>query len=100
MRAIRAIYRPQLKYYRAYVLLPDLLPDISLQLDLLGKVDHEQADASKQRMTAVDGLNARYGTNTVRFAAEKLSRRWQPKHQLRSPRYVSNWSELPSARLL
>jgi DNA polymerase V len=97
--ALRTIYRPQLKYYRAYVLLPELIPDTSLQLDLLGEVDVEQANMSKRRMTAVDNLNARYGTNTVRFAAEKLSKRWQPKHNLRSPRYTSIWDELPELRL-
>jgi DNA polymerase V len=97
--ALCTIYRPQLKYYRAYVLLPELIPDTSLQLDLLGEVDPVQADTSKRRMLAVDGLNARYGTNTVRFAAEKLSRRWQPKHNLRSPGYTSRWNELPIAKL-
>lgn len=99
VNALHTIYRPQLKYYRAVVLLPELLPEHALQLDLLGKVSPLQADASKQRMGAVDTLNSRYGSRTVRFAAEDLSRRWQPKHQLRSPRYTSTWSELPTAHL-
>ncbi|MEO6513395.1 MAG: Y-family DNA polymerase [Candidatus Saccharimonadales bacterium] len=97
--ALKAVYQPQLKYYRAFVLLPDLLPDISLQLDLLGNVDHLAAASSKQRMAAVDSLNSRYGTGSVRFAAEKLSQRWQPKHNLRSPGYTSRWDQLPSASL-
>jgi DNA polymerase V len=99
VKALQAIYRPKLKYYRGCVLLPHLLPAAPLQLDLLGTVSHTEASSSHRRMAAVDTLNQLYGTGTVRFAAEKLSRHWQPKHQLRSPRYVSNWSELPTARL-
>ena len=100
VEVLQNMYRPHLKYYRAYVLLPELIPDISLQLDLLGRISLDQANNSKRRMAAVDALNVRYGTGSVRFAAEKLSRRWHPKHQLRSPRCTTIWDELPSARLL
>jgi DNA polymerase V len=99
VEALKTIYQPGLKYYRGIVLLPELLPDRALQLDLLGQVDHRESANSRRRMAAVDELNSRYGTGAVRFAAEKLSSHWLPKHQLRSQRYVSDWSELPVARL-
>lgn len=99
IQALRSIYQPGLKYYRGMVLLPELMPNTPLQLDLFGNVDHVESAASKRRMSAVDELNHRYGTGSVRFAAEKLSRRWQPKHNLRSAQYTSNWNELPAAKL-
>ncbi len=98
--ALRSIYRCELKYYRGNVLLPELIPASSLQLDLMGEVDHVESDDSRSRMAAVDDLNRRYGTGAVRFAAEKLSARWQPRKNLRSARYTSSWNELPNAKLI
>ncbi len=98
--ALRSIYRCELKYYRGNVLLPELIPASSLQLDLMGEVDHVESDDSRSRMAAVDDLNRRYGTGAVRFAAEKLSARWQPRKNLRSARYTSSWNELPGAKLI
>jgi DNA polymerase V len=100
VQALRSVYQPNLKYYRAAVLLPELLPDTTLQVDLLGEVNTVQAASSRQRMQAVDALNSRYGKRTVHFAAESLSQVWQPKHQLRSPAFTTSWIDLPVARLL
>jgi DNA polymerase V len=99
VQALKTIYQPNLKYSRACVLLPELLPDVSIQIDLLGEVNVAQSDTSKLRMQAVDELNDRYGKNTVRFAAENLSDSWKPRKHLSSPRYTSSWDELPSAKL-
>lgn len=82
-------------YHRAGVWLYDFVSADKLQTDLLGHVSVEAHDKSANRMAALDVLNSRYGRGTVHFAAEDLARDWQPKHRLRSPRYVSNWNELP-----
>ena len=34
-----------------------------------------------------------------RYAAEDLSDAWQPKHGSRSPRYTTDWDELPVAKI-
>lgn len=86
------------KYYRAGVVLHDFVPDGSLQIDLLGELQPKEHDKSVGRMTAVDDINERYGKGHIRFAAQELGNKWTPRHQLRSPRYVSNWDELPSLR--
>lgn len=96
---LRRIYVPHADYHRAVITLYDLVPDTALQLDVLGAVRPDAHDASRARMAAVDALNARFGRRTVRYAAEDIDTAWQPKHQLRSPAYLTRWDELPEAHI-
>jgi DNA polymerase V len=93
-------YNSHLAYHRADVILHDLVAEHSLQIDLLGTVDPAIANRSSKRMQTLDAINLRHGKGALRYAAETLSRSWQPRKRLSSPRYTSDWSELPEARLL
>ncbi len=95
LAALRGIFSTSQSYHRAGVTLYSFVPAGHLQTDLLGNVSPTLHDASTARMAAVDTLNERFGRGRVHFASEDLGTAWQPKHQLRSPRYVSNWQELP-----
>jgi DNA polymerase V len=97
--ALAKLYKRGIKYHRAGVWLHDFVPDNLLQTDLLGNVNIAEQERSRTRMQAIDAINARWGKHTLRFAAEDLAHRWEPKHKLRSPRYVSNWDEIPEIRL-
>jgi DNA polymerase V len=94
------LVQPHLLYHRAGVWLHDFVPAESLQTDLLGFVDTKGHDASINRMKALDGLNLRYGKHTVHYAAEELGHAWEPRYNLRSPRYTSRWEELPIVRIM
>jgi DNA polymerase V len=96
---LQELFRSGHRYHRANVLLYDLVGTEALQIDLLGQVDVGASERSHARLKALDQLNRRYGKRTVRYAAEDLSEAWEPKHQLRSPRYTTNWQELPTAHL-
>lgn len=87
------------QFHRLGIFLYDFVPEGSLQTDLFGVVDTKQHDRSQSRMQAFDSINRRHGKGHIRFAAEDLSKSWQPKHQIRSPRYVSNWEDLPIATI-
>ncbi len=95
MELFASLYNGSVEYHRAGVLLYDFVPASQLQTDLLGIVDVVGHSRAQQRMAAVDRINRRYGRQTIRLAAEELGNAWEPKHDLRSPRYVSNWNELP-----
>lgn len=95
LQRLRELYRPEHRYHRAGVTLVDFLPASQWQTDILDPETTEVHDQSTARMAAVDAINKRFGRGHIRFATEHLSGRWEPKHQLRSPRYVSQWSELP-----
>ncbi|MBC7707939.1 Y-family DNA polymerase [Polaromonas sp.] len=99
MTALGTMYNPRAQYHRANVLLYNLQPEDSLQADLFGDVDLVASSQSRHRMQALDAINKRYGNNTIRFAAEDLSRAWQPKRLLSSPHYTTRWADLPSARV-
>lgn len=96
-KALQHIFSPRQSYHRAGVTLYDFVPTHHLQIDLLGRISPSLHATSMARMTAVDAINERFGRNHIRFASEDLGTIWHPKHQLRSPRYVSNWQELPVA---
>lgn len=100
VRAFEGAHNPHKQYHRANVFLHDLVPTHALQTDLLGYVDPPSSERAERRMQALDRINARFGKGRLHYAAEDLSRRWQPKHQLSSPRYTSSWDELPVARII
>lgn len=93
-------YSPGHAYHRANITLMDIVDSNHLQTDLLGFTKLHISEAEQRRMQALDAINKRYGKNQIHYAAENLSQAWQPRHQLRSPRYVSNWEELPECSIL
>ncbi len=93
---LEAIHEPGLSYKKAGVRLAGLAPDDATQLKLFG---NRAADPKREAVwRAVDGINAEWGTGTVRFAAEGVDRSWRPKSERRSPRYTTSWEELLTVR--
>lgn len=97
---LSTIYSPGQSYHRLGVYLYDFVPENALQTDILGFVDTAKHDQRSARMAAIDAINNHYGKGKIHYAAEDLSKSWQPKHQIRSPHYLSDWDELPVARIL
>ncbi len=93
-------FRLSMQYHRADVLLYNLGGQDHFQTDLMGEVSITTDRASQARLGAVDALNDRYGKRTIRYAAEDLSAAWEPRHRLRSPRWTTNWAELPLAHIV
>jgi len=99
LQALAAGFNRRASYHRANVLLYNLISEQALQADLFDKAAMATNQTAHARMQAVDSLNQRYGKGTLRFAAEDLSQAWLPKRESRSPRYTTQWQELPTARL-
>jgi DNA polymerase V len=96
---LNEVFLPNQQYHRLGVFLYDLVPSNALQTDLLGNVDNSAHDKAQARMRALDTINQKHGKGRIYYAAVDLSNTWEPKHQIRSPRYVSQWSELPTAHI-
>lgn len=94
------IYSNKQRYYRLGVFLHDFIPQDALQTDLFGSVDPAQHDRARARMDAVDAINTKWGRSKIRFAAEDLNNDWKPRRRIGSPRYVSQWEELPEAHIV
>ena len=98
-RHVAGMLNPFAAYHRANVLLYNLISTAALQTDLFGALSMSGSDQSQRRLQAFDAINQRHGAGIIRYAAEDLSQAWQPKHDLRSPRYTTNWQELPIAQI-
>src|SRR5665647_723787 len=99
LTGLRAIYRPDFKYAKAGVMLLDLQPDTVQQqeLDLKGDGDKDKG----KLMSALDGLNLRYGRGMVLMASAGLAgdkRAWSMKQERRTPGYTTSWEDMPVAR--
>lgn len=94
LELLQELYDPEFSYQKVMVLLTDIVDREAWQLSLTDPV--AVRDERERLMAGVDALNARYGLGTVWHAVEDKNRAgWQSKHALRSPRYTTNWLELP-----
>lgn len=55
----------------------------------------------RQLMTAMDEVNRRYGRGSLQLASAGVSaapRSWSMKQERKTPRYTTEWDEMPIAR--
>jgi DNA polymerase V len=93
---LERLYRPGFHYQKCGVMLLDLSPAAQVQADLFDARDRER---EAWLMRALDTLNTDYGTRTVRVGNVGGKRpAWAMRQACRSPRYTTNWRELPVVR--
>jgi DNA polymerase V len=77
-------------------MLLDLSPATQVQSDLF---DTRNRAREAWLMRALDSLNTDYGARTVRVGHHGGKRpAWAMRQAFRSPRYTTNWRELPVVR--
>ena len=89
--AVRQMYRQDTVYYRAGIMLNDLTPDKNQQLSLFSKANYDEL--ARKRMRLLDGVNRKFGSETLIFASEG-KHRWQMYQQHLSPAYTTRWDDL------
>jgi DNA polymerase V len=94
---LERLFREGYQYKKCGVMLSGLEQEQGRWLSLLDPVPGDHCEQSRL-MRAVDGINERWGRDTVRFAASGLERVWTMRQDMRSPRYTSAWAELPVVR--
>lgn len=92
---LRAIYKKGPAYYKAGVHLLELVPEGMFQPSLLHAGDDVK---SRVLMGVLDKLDRTLGKYKVRLASTGLEQSWQVKHEMRSPRYSTQWKELAVVR--
>lgn len=79
------------RYKKCGVIMMDLIPEASVVPDLFVEV----ADGKRrQALTTVDGINARFGKNTLFYGAMGVDRGFAMRCDNRSKRYTTCWDEL------
>ncbi len=86
LKGLEKIYRTGYSYKKAGVMLNGLVPADQLSIRCFGD---EPFERSRRLMKAIDGLNARFGRDTVRFGAVQPGGRWKTRSMHRSPCYTT-----------
>ena len=90
---LKRVYRPQVYYQKAGVMLSELVPEDGQQTDLLGfSSTHNK---SGRLMETMDTINRRYKRSTIHLASEGTARTWSMRRSFKSPNYTGDWLELP-----
>ncbi|MFT8326670.1 DUF4113 domain-containing protein [Gluconobacter oxydans] len=90
----RAIWLPGYRYFKAGVILSDLRPAGSQGLMFASRNPVQSATV----MAALDAVNARFGSGTLRPGSTGLKRSWSPRRSLLSARYTTRLEEIVEAR--
>lgn len=90
-----AIFQPGGVYTKCGVLLEDLTPQGRGQADLFATPDPR----APALLAAMDGLNSRFGRNTITLAAQGHgAKAFDTKRSQKSPAWTTRISEIPVAR--
>lgn len=92
------IFRSGLAYKKNGVMLGGILPHRFFQPNLFAM---HKTPVEKQRklMELLDRTNARYGSGTLKFAAEGLLQPWKMKRDNSSPHFTTCWEDLLCVRI-
>ncbi len=94
LTGLKAMYRPNLSYYKAGVMLTRITPQSSLQPDLFGEFNVLEHYRQARLMMIVDAINRIYGRDTLVFAIQGVSPRWKMRQLKLSNQFTTRWSDL------
>lgn len=95
LRGCRSIFRPGKRYWKAGVMLNDLIDATTAPAQMFPTRDPER---SARLMATIDHLNGRFGRGMVRPAVSGVERRWTAKAEHLSPRYTTRLTEIVAVR--
>ena len=90
------IFQTHRRYQRCGFGIIDLVDASHLQHDLFHP---GQSYTSEALMNVVDRINKRYGRDTAIFGSEGINGKWTMRQHYLSPRYSTNWKDLPRIRM-
>jgi DNA polymerase V len=88
---LERVYKPGFVYHKAGVLLADIVTDRERQQSILFGIDNERR---ARLMEAVDQINRRYGSYTVRPLTLNEEHGWEMRREHLSPRYTTRLNEV------
>lgn len=97
---LKKIFKPNFSYKKVGVCFDALVSPSMQQLDLF----HQPTEASilkkDQLLSVLDGINQKFGRQTLKLAAEGCSQPWAMRQNTLSPCYTTQWSELPHVKMI
>lgn len=99
--ALSSIFKPGFEYKKAGVIAGGISSETSAEM-ALSLFPDEKAIARDERqqklMGAMDTINKRYGSGSIRIGAENAAA-WKPNQANLSPRYTTKWSDIIEIRV-
>ncbi len=92
---LKQIFKPGFRYVKAGVIVTGLIDAGQTQGNMFDTLDREKRDGL---CAAMDRLNARFGHDFVRTAAQGYDNRWKLKSNNLSPSYTTSWDCIPVVR--
>tara|TARA_B100000927_G_scaffold116843_1_gene94548 strand:+ start:594 stop:1856 length:1263 start_codon:yes stop_codon:yes gene_type:complete len=94
LKAIDQIYQPGYSYHKAGIMMLDLIPSDIHQKDLFQNTNYSLSD---ERMKVIDFLNKKFGSGIIAHGKvrSKDKNKWKSRSFYLSPRYTTQWDELP-----
>ncbi|HHG3324336.1 TPA: Y-family DNA polymerase [Vibrio parahaemolyticus] len=87
------LYQEGVRFYKIGVGLLDLTDGRNEQPDLFN-----QNPNNPKLMGVYDALNHRYGADTLFLGAQGIEKKWAMRRDMLTPRYTTNWHDLPRIR--
>ena len=88
----KQIFQTNINFIKAGVMLSDFYDEGIYQGDLFRTID--KRINSEELMTTIDKINTS-GIGKVTFASQGIKKSWSMRRLLKSPRYLTNWEEMP-----
>jgi len=101
LKIVDKLFRTGYLYKKAVVSLVGLDSEKAVQQGLFRSngLSRNSSTHTKQRslMNVIDHVNCEYGSGTVAYLAEGISKQWKGRRERSSPRYTTRWEELAVA---
>ncbi len=94
-RAAGELFRPNVPFHKCGILLMELKERRPEQLHFFTP---QQSTESRRLMDSLDAVNRRFGRGTLALANQGLNPSWKMARGMMSPRYTTNWSEIPTVQ--
>ena len=88
----KQMFQTNINFIKAGVMLSDFYDEGVYQGDLFRTID--KRINSEELMTTIDKINTS-GIGKVTFASQGIKKSWSMRRLLKSPRYLTNWEEMP-----
>lgn len=91
IETLAQIFVKKIKYKKVGVIVSGIIPADHIQRSLFDTANRSKLDNA---MLALDGLNKRYGKDTVKVAAQGYERKWKLRQEKLSPNYTTRWDDI------
>lgn len=91
LRGLKSIFKEGYRYKKAGVIVSEIAPERPFQSDLFDIRDRKKIN---KVMSVMDELNASYGKQKVKIAAQGFDRKWKLKNEKLSPCYTTKLTDI------